>query len=227
MDTLPPEILTQILQQVPSSSLPQTRQTCRIFNAVLAPRLFPSIKSFLDLKEAQTRLLQMASKPLPSVRRGRQRCVWSPYSAPPANLPVQDGFLGALFCSLTGFAWDVRWGEIDVPRVAEAAGLAVAWEGLRKERETGRGRWEGVDSDVVEDVLWLENGESRNGDVPQQQQQEAQLLEAEITEERLRVVQHKYSLYLSYVQGSLQSYHRYDLYVDNLPHHESCLCLTK
>jgi F-box-like len=163
MDTLPPELLEQILLSIPESRA-NARLVCRVFNAILAAHMFKTLPAFLDLPRAQATLVDMASRP-----SSRPRCVWSPYCAAPETLELQDGFLSALYYGVSGRFWhDDRLGRISVDNVVTALGM-----------------------------------------------------EEDLTETKLRAMQHKYSLFLSYVYGSMEQYHQHELCVDEL-----CVCLT-
>jgi hypothetical protein len=103
-----------------------------------------------------------------------------PYSSAPADLSVQDGFLGALYCGLSGGrTWDVQ-------RQGWISGAAL--------------------------VAAMEQSEGKND--------ERKAL-ADGEEKLLREMQHKYSLYLSYLYSDMEFYHGTDLCVD-----QWCICLT-
>ncbi|KAJ3463101.1 hypothetical protein MRS44_007887 [Fusarium solani] len=112
MDTLPPEILLQILHHLPSPAVKHARLTSRTFNAILAKRTFEKLVSFLDPDVAQRTLATISRDPQ---RRRRRPSIWSPCCSVPKNLPIDEAFLMALWAGLRGDSWAVegsRWGQV-------------------------------------------------------------------------------------------------------------------
>ncbi|EEU45518.1 uncharacterized protein NECHADRAFT_80505 [Fusarium vanettenii 77-13-4] len=107
MDTLPPEILLQILHHLPSPAVKHTRLTSRTFNAILAKRTFEKLVSFLDPDVAQRTLSTISRDPQ---RRRRRPSIWSPCCSVPKNLPIDEAFLMALWAGLRGDSWAVERG---------------------------------------------------------------------------------------------------------------------
>lgn len=107
MDTLPPEILLQILHHLPSPAVKHARLTSRTFNAILAKRTFEKLVSFLDPDVAQRTLSTISRDPQ---RRRRRPSIWSPCCSVPKNLPIDEAFLMALWAGLRGDSWAVERG---------------------------------------------------------------------------------------------------------------------
>ncbi|KAM0420843.1 hypothetical protein ACHAPT_011373 [Fusarium lateritium] len=107
MDTLPPEILLQILHHLPSPAVKHARLTSRTFNAILAKRTFEKLVSFLDPAVAQRTLSTISRDPQ---RRRRRPSIWSPCCSVPKNLPIDEAFLMALWAGLRGDSWAVERG---------------------------------------------------------------------------------------------------------------------
>ncbi|KAF5020145.1 hypothetical protein F66182_7837 [Fusarium sp. NRRL 66182] len=99
MDTLPPEILIQILDNIPSPAVKEARLTSRTFNAILSKRTFEVLVSFLDPAVAQSTLTAIAQDPQ---HRRRRPSIWSPSCIAPPSLPVDEAFLMALWAGLRG-----------------------------------------------------------------------------------------------------------------------------
>ncbi|KAH7262072.1 hypothetical protein BKA59DRAFT_11959 [Fusarium tricinctum] len=102
MDTLPTEILIQILDSIPSSASKQARLTSRAFNAILSKRTFEVLISFLNPEFAQNTVLAIARDPQLRLRRSS---IWSPRCSVPQKLPVDESFLMALWVGLHGTSW--------------------------------------------------------------------------------------------------------------------------
>ncbi|RGP81716.1 hypothetical protein FLONG3_203 [Fusarium longipes] len=132
MNTLPTEILIQILDNLPSPAVKQARLTSRTFNSILAKRTFEVLVSFLDPEVAQSTLVTIARDP---VRRRRRPSIWSPRCSVPQNLPVDDSFLMALWAGLRGESWVVEKSSngdtLDVSRWQNGVGKDVNEEELR------------------------------------------------------------------------------------------------
>ncbi|KAI6752761.1 hypothetical protein HG530_013513 [Fusarium avenaceum] len=102
MDTLPTEILIQILDNIPSSASKQARLTSRAFNVILSKRTFEVLISFLNPVFAQNTVLAIARDPQVRLRRSS---IWSPRCSVPQKLPVDESFLMALWVGLHGTSW--------------------------------------------------------------------------------------------------------------------------
>ncbi|KAJ9156364.1 hypothetical protein NKR23_g1295 [Pleurostoma richardsiae] len=101
MDTLPPELLAQILLLLPRACLPSLRLTCTAFDAVAAPPLFRPLAPFLlDPRAAEDRLARAAGNPLL-----RPVSLWDAGTAVPQDMQEEPGFLGALFAGVAGRPW--------------------------------------------------------------------------------------------------------------------------
>ncbi|KAF4458232.1 hypothetical protein FALBO_15033 [Fusarium albosuccineum] len=115
INTLPPEILLQILHHLPNPAIKQARLTSRTFNAILAKRTFEVLVSFLDPSVAQHTLTTVSRDPQ---RRRRRPSIWSPRCSVPKNLPIDEAFLMALWAGLRGDSWAVErrlnGGKLDV-----------------------------------------------------------------------------------------------------------------
>lgn len=110
MDTLPPEILLQILHHLPPPAVKHARLTSRTFNAILAKRTFERLVSFLDPDVAQRTLAAISRDPQ---RRRRRPSIWSPHCSVPKNLPIDEAFLMALWAGLRGDSWAVERAGLD------------------------------------------------------------------------------------------------------------------
>ncbi|KAM0552511.1 hypothetical protein ACHAPJ_007839 [Fusarium lateritium] len=133
MDTLPTEILYQILDHLPVPAVKQVRLTSRTFNSILAKRTFEALVSFLDPVVAQSTLLIISRDP---ERRRRRPSIWSPRCSVPANLPIDDAFLMALWAGLRGESWAVEMGanrdKLDVNSLQTGIGRKIGEEELRE-----------------------------------------------------------------------------------------------
>ncbi|KAF4439828.1 hypothetical protein F53441_12451 [Fusarium austroafricanum] len=133
MNTLPTEILIQILDNIPSPDAKQARLTSRTFNTILARRTFEVLVSFLDPTVAQNTILATARDP---ERRRRRPSIWSPRCSVPPNLPVEETFLMALWAGLRGESWAVEMGEngdkLDIDNWQSGVGRNASEEELRE-----------------------------------------------------------------------------------------------
>ncbi|KHN96997.1 F-box domain, cyclin-like protein [Metarhizium album ARSEF 1941] len=101
MDSLPSELLHEILSHLPPSARPSTRLTSRLFNAILAPRSFPSVPSFIDPDVALSKLESGARE----ARRRQKTSIWSPGCVVPCHLPIPQSFLLAVYVAFRGRQW--------------------------------------------------------------------------------------------------------------------------
>ncbi|KAM0344660.1 hypothetical protein ACHAPU_007255 [Fusarium lateritium] len=127
MDTLPTEILIQILDNIPPPASKQARLTSRAFNAILSKRTFGVLVSFLDPAVAQNTLLAIARDP---ERRRRRPSIWSPRCSVPQKLPIDESFLMALWVGLRGDSWAA--GELDVCTWQKGVGKDISQDHLRE-----------------------------------------------------------------------------------------------
>jgi hypothetical protein len=132
METLPTEIIIQILDNLQAPAIKQVRLTSRIFNTILAKRTFEVLVSFLDPVVAQDTLITIARDP---ERRRRRPSIWSPRCSVPQNLPVDESFLMALWAGLRGQSWAVEMGvngvKLDVDKWQIGVGRSISKEELR------------------------------------------------------------------------------------------------
>lgn len=97
METLPPELLTQILDFLPPTTLKTARLTCRCFNTYIPSSDFTLLASFLDPAVAVATIEAAAS----DLTR-RPRSIWSPRCSVPKDLAIPESFLTALSIGLAG-----------------------------------------------------------------------------------------------------------------------------
>ncbi|EGR52390.1 uncharacterized protein TRIREDRAFT_53561 [Trichoderma reesei QM6a] len=97
MDSLPFELITQILTHLPRHDLPSARLTCHAFNAALAKPTFSVLASFVDPAVAQQTIEHIAA----DLSR-RPKAIWSPGCSVPRGLPVPESFLSAMRAALRG-----------------------------------------------------------------------------------------------------------------------------
>ncbi|KAH7325996.1 hypothetical protein B0I35DRAFT_123556 [Stachybotrys elegans] len=97
MESLPLEIMTEILLHLPPCTMKDARLTCRTFNEILAKPTFRVLADFTDLDYAQRTLEDIVSD-----FSRRPRSVWSPSCSVPPKLPVTESFLLALDTALHG-----------------------------------------------------------------------------------------------------------------------------
>ncbi|KAK2593540.1 hypothetical protein QQS21_008763 [Conoideocrella luteorostrata] len=177
MDSLPPELLHQILMYLPAPSRPSTRLTSRQFNAILAPRPFKTLPSFLDPNVADA---QNES----AVRRARRRgvtSVWSPRCSVPRNLPIPQSFLLALYLALRGRSWHRTYSKTERARSWDADS-AISGVGEDDGEECAT-----PDTPDKEEMLTVGNMKDVLG-------------REDLNEEVLRAAMFRYALYLSYLR---------------------------
>lgn len=97
MDSLPSELVTQVLEFLPPSSLKNARLTCRCFNSIIPSSDFTLLASFLDPAVAVSTIEAAAS----DLTR-RPRSIWSPRCSVPDHLEIPESFLVALRIGLLG-----------------------------------------------------------------------------------------------------------------------------
>ncbi|EHK24278.1 uncharacterized protein TRIVIDRAFT_121357, partial [Trichoderma virens Gv29-8] len=97
MDSLPFELVSQILQNLPQGDYKSARLTCQAFNAALAKPTFTTLATFIDPAIAQETIEKMAA----DLSR-RPKAIWSPGCSVPKGLPVPESFLFAMHVALRG-----------------------------------------------------------------------------------------------------------------------------
>ncbi|KAG6122179.1 hypothetical protein E4U13_003018 [Claviceps humidiphila] len=177
MNSLPPELLLQILSHLPPSSYPPVRLTSRLLNTLLSPLAFPSLPAFLDPDSAQNLL----AKSLREARARNVTSVWSPLCCVPAGLPIPRSFLLALCLALRGRQW-VEGGE------------AHKMDGETEEKAL---RWE---SDSAIGGMGFEGEEDEDEEMTVEKLAEVTGRE-DLRVEVVRKAMFRYALYLSYVYG--------------------------
>ncbi|ETS06769.1 hypothetical protein M419DRAFT_68136 [Trichoderma reesei RUT C-30] len=138
MDSLPFELITQILTHLPRHDLPSARLTCHAFNAALAKPTFSVLASFVDPAVAQQTIEHIAA----DLSR-RPKAIWSPGCSVPRGLPVPESFLSAMRAALRG-AEEYSDAGSDITTYSGAEGEKITAENF--------GRSIGMD-EVTEDVL--------------------------------------------------------------------------
>ena len=91
MDLLPPEIVRQIVANVPKPSLPSCRLVCRTFNTFAFAILFSHIPHWLDYKTSHQAVLSLVHDVY-----NRPAVMWSPWASEP-DLPVDRVFMGIVW----------------------------------------------------------------------------------------------------------------------------------
>ncbi|PTB57063.1 hypothetical protein M431DRAFT_80293 [Trichoderma harzianum CBS 226.95] len=111
MNSLPFELVSQILTNLPPSSYKSARLTCQAFNAALAKPTFTTLATFIDPNTAQQTIEKLAA----DLNR-RPKAIWSPGCSVPRGLPVPESFLFAMHVALRG-----------TPDVVSEADSVTAW----------------------------------------------------------------------------------------------------
>ncbi|KAL7944209.1 hypothetical protein V8C42DRAFT_345983 [Trichoderma barbatum] len=97
MDSLPFELVSQILDNLPKTDYKSARLTCQAFNAALAKPTFTTLATFIDPATAQQTIEKLAA----DLTR-RPKAIWSPGCSVPRGLPVPESFLFAMHSALRG-----------------------------------------------------------------------------------------------------------------------------
>jgi hypothetical protein len=84
MDSLPPEIVQQIVAIVPKSSLANCRLVCRSFNTFAFPILFSHVPNWLDYTLSHRAVLSLVHDAF-----NRPTVMWSPWASEP-DRPVDN-----------------------------------------------------------------------------------------------------------------------------------------
>ncbi|KAG9250491.1 uncharacterized protein F5Z01DRAFT_666191 [Emericellopsis atlantica] len=99
MDTLPSELVLEILTYLPPQSIKNIRIVSRSFHALVPAPDFSLLASFLDPETALSTIVA-ASKDLSR----RPRSIWSPHCSVPKSVPLLPDFMNVLWVALTGRA---------------------------------------------------------------------------------------------------------------------------
>ncbi|KAL7929633.1 hypothetical protein V8C35DRAFT_331132 [Trichoderma chlorosporum] len=97
MESLPFELVSQILDNLPRADYKSARLTCQAFNAALGKPTFTTLATFIDPATAQATIEKLAA----DLSR-RPKAIWSPGCSVPRNLPVPESFLFAMHVALRG-----------------------------------------------------------------------------------------------------------------------------
>ncbi|KAG6216706.1 hypothetical protein E4U50_005215 [Claviceps purpurea] len=181
MNSLPSELLLQILSYLPPSSYPPVRLTSRLLNALLSPLAFPSLPAFLDPDSAQ----HLLAKSLREARARNVTTVWSPLCCVPARLPIPRSFLLALYLALRGQQWVE--GDRAHKMGEETEEKALRWE---SDSAIGGMGFEGESEDEEDEEMTVEKLAEVTG-------------REDLRVEVVREAMFRYALYLSYVYGGM------------------------
>lgn len=121
METLPYELLGEILGHLTPASRKTARLACRIFNGILVRDQFRLLASFLD--PAVSLAVCEASSCDPA---RRPAVVWSPRCSVPKYLPIPESFLLALYGGVAGKQWrrpDMAVGDISFKDLSGVVGF--------------------------------------------------------------------------------------------------------
>ncbi|CZT44961.1 uncharacterized protein RSE6_05223 [Rhynchosporium secalis] len=91
MNTLPTELLYQILSHIPKSSLPSVRLLNHTFEAIAFPLLFKNLLNWLDYKTSHAAITALAHDVY-----NRPSIMWSPCASEPDG-PVEAVWLGIIW----------------------------------------------------------------------------------------------------------------------------------
>jgi hypothetical protein len=91
MDSLPTEIVQQILDHLPKKSLSSCRLVCRTFAALTFPLLFSHIPKWLDYETSHRAVISLAHDAY-----NRPAVMWSPWATGPDG-PVEEVFLSIIW----------------------------------------------------------------------------------------------------------------------------------
>lgn len=118
METLPYELLSEILGHLTPTSRKTARLACRTFNSILIRDQFRLLASFLD--PAVSLAVCEASSCDPA---RRPAVVWSPRCSVPKSLPIPESFLLALYVGVANKQWkrpDMTVGDISFKDLSSA-----------------------------------------------------------------------------------------------------------
>ena len=130
METLPPELVTQILHCLPPASLKTARLTCRCFNSMVPSPDFNLLASFIDPAVAVATIEAAAS----DLTR-RPKSIWSPRCSVPEHLDIPESFVVALniglarrgLCLENGRLWSLGKSEEHGVREYEVRQALFRW----------------------------------------------------------------------------------------------------
>jgi hypothetical protein len=91
MDALPPELIRQIVSNIPKSSLSSCRLVCQTFNTFAFPTLFSHVPHWLDYKISHQAVLSLVHDAF-----NRPAVMWSPWASEPTE-PVDDIWMGIVW----------------------------------------------------------------------------------------------------------------------------------
>jgi hypothetical protein len=91
MDCLPPEIVQQIVANIPKPSLPACRLVCRAFNTFAFPLLFSHIPHWLDYTISHRAVISLVHDAF-----NRPAVLWSPWATGPDG-PVDEIWMGIVW----------------------------------------------------------------------------------------------------------------------------------
>jgi hypothetical protein len=97
MDSLPFELVSQILTHLPPTEYKSARLACHAFNDALVKPTFNTLATFIDPNTAQETIEKIAA----DLSR-RPKAIWSPGCSVPKGLPVSESFLFAMHRALRG-----------------------------------------------------------------------------------------------------------------------------
>ncbi|KAL7792144.1 hypothetical protein V8C37DRAFT_380906 [Trichoderma ceciliae] len=176
MDSLPFELVSQILNHLPHADYESARLTCHAFNEALAKPIFKTLATFIDPATAQDTIEKIAA----DLSR-RPKAIWSPGCSVPKALPVPESFLFAMHRALRGT-------PCPSPSTSRASSISSARAACSDGEDTEDSE-DSEDSDLVsvqgEGVAAWNFGRSIGMD--------------DLTEDILRQAMFRYALYLSYI----------------------------
>jgi F-box-like len=91
MDSLPPEIVQQIVTNLPKSSLPSCRLVCRKFDIFVFPILFSHVPNWLDYTISHRAVISLVNDAF-----NRPAVMWSPWATGPDG-PVEEIWMGIVW----------------------------------------------------------------------------------------------------------------------------------
>jgi len=97
MDSLPFELIIEILNHLPPADCKSARLTSHAFNEALVKSTFNTLATFIDPATAQNTIEKTAA----DLSR-RPKAIWSPGCSVPKGLPVPESFLFAMHRALRG-----------------------------------------------------------------------------------------------------------------------------
>ncbi|KAL6910180.1 hypothetical protein GGI43DRAFT_3326 [Trichoderma evansii] len=169
MDSLPFELVSQILTNLSPTDYKSARLTCHAFNDALAKPTFTTLATFIDPITAKSTIEHIAS----DLTR-RPKAIWSPGCSVPKDLPVAESFLFAMHRALRGTACPST--SPCSSRASSVSSVNGAWSDSEDSEDSEGG---------VEELAAWNFGRTIGMD--------------DLTEDMLRQAMFRYALYLSYV----------------------------